>query len=107
MKYPIRHPDGQEFGPFTIEELRQQSADKAYPPNTEILANGEWVSLGGWLVVRRRVEQLQATEQARKQLAQPKTTASSPGRALPPNQKSILIGAALFLLVILLAFVLR
>jgi hypothetical protein len=110
VKYPIRYPDGREFGPYSIEELRKLAAEKAYPPNTEILANGEWVSLGGWLVVRKRVEQLEADEASRPRAAPPPVAPAVdlPG---PPektlNQKAIFIGAGLFVVVILAALLLR
>lgn len=108
MKYPIRYPDGREFGPYSIEELRKLAADKAYPANTEILANGEWVSLGGWLVVRRRVEQIQSEEASRPRAAvPPKMSPPLPLDPIRTNQKSVIIGASLFVLAILAALLLR
>ncbi len=112
MKFPIRHPDGRERGPYTIEELEQLRDEQGYPPNTEVFANGEWVSLGGWLVVRKRVEQLQAAEASRPQAAPPPSPAIDPQETrsisgLFGDQKAIFIGAALFVGVILLAIFLR
>lgn len=107
MKYPIRYPDGREFGPYTLEELRELSSQKAYPPNTEVLVHSEWVSLGGWLVVRKRVEQLQADEASRPRAAPAPASVAAPTKARHQNQMAIFIGAGLFLVVILLALFLR
>lgn len=108
MKYPIRYPDGREFGPYSVQELRKLASDKSYPANTEILANGEWVSLGGWLVVRKRVEQIQSEEASRPRAAPPPKLPQTPRLSpIRTNQKSVIIGAAIFLLAILTALLLR
>lgn len=114
MKFPIRHPDGREYGPYTIEELENLRDEQGYPANTEVLANGEWVSLGGFLVVRKRVEELQAAEVSRPRAAPPPSLPSTTAyetidkeTARGPNRMAVFIGAGLFVVVILLAIFLR
>ena len=125
MKYRIRFPDGREFGPYSVEELKQYSKEGKFPPNTEIEAGGEWVSLGGWLVVRKRVEELQAAEASQPRAAPPPSAAYNPvvepsspnhpsvaqrGTHVSPSGPPLMaigIGAVLFLLVVGAALYLR
>lgn len=123
MTFPIRYPDGRNFGPYSLEELKAQASQGSFPPNTEIEANGEWVSLGGWLVVQKRLAQLEADAASRPQAAASPAAPASGSSAIlekhtsaaratglqtaQSNTRAIGIGVALFIAVVAAALLLR